>query len=577
MAARGRGRGTGRSRRGWGGPAHAHAGRGGGRAGARFPPAPGRQRAATAAATDGQDPTRARARAPERETRPGEGRRPPRRHTTPPPGRRRRQTRMGGRSGPGKRQAHRGAAPGQQPDGRRATRRLSGEGLGAGNRKSSGGKDRGPPRGGSGTLQRRLRARGRPPGHTGSHRPRPPAQGRSRGTRGCRPGPRRALATSRGSGHNHHATVTTGPQNALPHAQQRQPPCTLLDQRPSSRGAESTSPGDDHPPKAVAAGEGTTPNSGEAGFGPKRADRGHDVPSAIWSRRARRGWVGGDGEGAQSGRGPGARGGSGSGEGRAPTKTRTGPPGKRARDPTATSMRAVPRRPGRRPASAPLAGPPPREPGPTTAGTQKPHVTPAAGAQQNLRPSVWSIPESRPRGSNPQARAARPVPARHPRRQLGTGAGGRQPLARHGEAGRAGAPHPSGDTAPRGSGRTRTRTHAGAPRAGRRPGPAGSSPDSEGGGAGRGRQRAALGPAAGPADPSRRGGSAQHATVVTPHRWPLRAEEGRQLGGSGTPRHPLGSLEKAFSPRAHRPHPFVPRPGPAKRLSKGRQGLGGRG
>lgn len=267
---------------------------------------------------------------------------------------------MGGRSGPGKRQAHRGAAPGQQPDGRRATRRLSGEGLGAGNRKSSGGKDRGPPRGGSGTLQRRLRARGRPPGHTGSHRPRPPAQGRSRGTRGCRPGPRRALATSRGSGHNHHATVTTGPQNALPHAQQRQPPCTLLDQRPSSRGAESTSPGDDHPPKAVAAGEGTTPNSGEAGFGPKRADRGHDVPSAIWSRRARRGWVGGDGEGAQGGRGPGARGGSGSGEGRAPTKTRTGPPGKRARDPTATSMRAVPRRPGRRPASAPLAGPPPR-------------------------------------------------------------------------------------------------------------------------------------------------------------------------------------------------------------------------
>lgn len=240
-------------------------------------------------------------------------------------------------------------------------------------------------------------------------------------------------------------------------------------------------------------------------------------------------------------------------------------------------MRAVPRRPGRRPASAPLAGPAPREPGPTTAGTQKPHVTPAAGAQLNLRPSVWSIPESRPRGSNPQARAARPVPARHPRRQLGTGAGGRQPLARHGEAGRAGAPHPSGDTAPRGSGRTRTRTHAGTPRAGRRPGPAGSSPDSEGGGAGRGRQRAALGPTAGPAGPSRRGGSAQHATVVTPHRWPLRAEEGRRLGGSGTPRHPLGSLEKAFSPRAHRPHPFVPRPGPAKRLSKGRQGLGGRG
>ena len=86
-----------------------------------------------------------------------------------------------------------------------------------------------------------------------------------------------------------------------------------------------------------------------------------------------------------------------------------------------------------------------------------------------------------------------------------------------------------------------------------------------------------LSPTAGPADPSRRGGSAQHATVVTPHRWPLHAEEGPQLGVSSTPRHPLGSLEKAFSPRVHRPHPFVPRPGPTKRRPKGRQGLGGGG
>ncbi|XP_060975761.1 basic proline-rich protein-like [Dama dama] len=58
-----------------------------------------------------------------------------------------------------------------------------------------------------------------------------------------------------------------------------------------------------------------------------------------------------------------------------------------------------------------------------------------------------------------------------------------------------------------------------------RRGPAGPSPNSEGGGAGR------------------------IATVATAHLG------GAAAGGSGTPRLPLGSLEKAFSPRAHRPSP----------------------
>lgn len=148
------------------------------------------------------------------------------------------------------------------------------------------------------------------------------------------------------------------------------PTHTLLDQRPArglsllTRGREHFARGRPPPPphtKPLAAGEGTTPNSGEAGFGPERADRGHDTPSAIWSRRAQRGGGGpvATGRGRTAGEGSGARGGSGSGEGCAPTEARTGPPGKRARDPTATSMRAVPRRPGRQPASAPLAGPPP--------------------------------------------------------------------------------------------------------------------------------------------------------------------------------------------------------------------------
>ena len=93
-----------------------------------------------------------------------------------------------------------------------------------------------------------------------------------------------------------------------------------------------------------------------------------------------------------------------------------------------------------------------------------------------------------------------------------------------------------------------------------RRGPAGPSPDSEGGGAGRGRQRAAHGPTAGPAHPTpspHHGGGGvllcpralAVATAATAH------SGGAAAGGSGTPRLPLGSLEKAFSPRAHRPSP----------------------
>lgn len=209
-------------------------------------------------------------------------------------------------------------------------------------------------------------------------------------------------------------------------------------------------------------------------------------------------------------------------------------------------------------------------------------MTPAAGAHLSLRPSVRSIPESRPRGKQPPGESG-PTRAHTPPPVATRDGSGRETAARAARGGgtRGGAPplgrHGTARERPHAHAHARTRTHARAPRTGRRPGPAGSSPDSEGGGAGRGRQRAVLSPTAGPADPSRRGGSAQHATVVTPHRWPLHAEEGPQLGVSSTPRHPLGSLEKAFSPRVHRPHPFVPRPGPTKRRPKGRQGLGGGG
>lgn len=318
-----------------------------------------------------------------------------------------------------------------------------------------------------------------------------------------------------------------------------------------------------------ARGGGTTPNSGEAGFGPEGMDREHSAPSKPSRRAGDK--VGGKGRRRRGGGAQRATAGSawgavpGGGKG-APTKARAGPPGKRARDPTATSTRAVPRRPGT-PAGLSTLG------APSPAKNRAPTRPPPRGGPSEP-PSVRLLhPGATTRGKRPQARAARPVPARHPRRRLGTGAGGRQPLARRRARRRT----------PRGSGRararSRTRTHAGAPRARRRPGPAGSSPDSEGGGAGRGRQESDARPHRGAGRPLAERGlcptrdGSHPASVATTRRG------GAAAGGSGTPRHPLGSLEKAFSPRAHRPHPFVPLTGlrPRKRRPKGLQGLGGGG
>lgn len=74
-----------------------------------------------------------------------------------------------------------------------------------------------------------------------------------------------------------------------------------------------------------------------------------------------------------------------------------------------------------------------------------------------------------------------------------------------------------------------------------------------------GEARAAVGRA------SLRSGPTAKGPVPTRGRWPLVAATTRRggaaAGGSGTPRHPLGSLEKAVSPRAHRP-PEARRPQP---------------
>lgn len=576
MAARGRGRGTGRPHRGRGGPARAPAGRGEpGRS--PTPPHPGgRQRAAATATAAGRDPTHARARAPERGggARRRAGGTVPRPHTTPPPGRRR-QTRMGGRNGPEKHQRtgarHR---VGRQTGGGRETtaRRQGAQALETG--AATGEEDRGPPRGSTRGPQRRLprpevgRQGARGPTAQGlQHKGGPAAPEDTDPAPGGPWPPRGARAPG------HHATVTTDPPTGRSPARTTTPLRAPLDWTraglSSSQGAESPSPGDDRPPEPLGAGEGTTPNSGEAGFGPEGVDRGHSAPFSRPGEPGTR----------QGGKGRRRRGG---GAQRATADSawgavRGGRVHQRRRKPGhQVNVHGIPPPParersrdarGHRPASAPLAHLPPANRAPHRRGSTPRDPRPE-GPRLNLHPSVWSVPEPRPGGKRPQARAARPVPARHRRRRLGTGAGSRQLLARR----RAGDAHRGGVAA-----RTLARTRE-APRARRRPGPAGSSPDSEGGGAGRGRQESDARPHRGAGRPLEERGlcptrnGSHPASVATTRRG------GAAAGGSGTPRHPLGSLEKAFSPRAHRPHPFVTPPtGPRKTASQRPPGPGGRG
>lgn len=174
--------------------------------------------------------------------------------------------------------------------------------------------------------------------------------------------------------------------------------------------------------------------------------------------------------------------GTGSGKG-APTETRAGPPGKHARDPTATSTRAVPRRPQRQPASAPLASLPTSQAPPHNAQRWGPDPRdPRRGSPSPT--SIHSVhPGATPQGSASQSQAA-PTRARTPPAsgEPGTGAGGRQPplARRRGGRGAQGRPKPLGTHTPprekRGdTARMRARPHTTRPRrtgpgAGHRPG-----------------------------------------------------------------------------------------------------------
>ena len=273
----------------------------------------------------------------------------------------------------------------------------------------------------------------------------------------------------------------TGPWNALPHARRptnRAPPTpagpptraagapfSLLPPLPSltrewgrQHSARDPAPQEPQRPKGGAG----TRQTARPGLGPDTVTGGGrgeeaDARSVVqaeagWEPKAAQNgrWAGGCGEGARTKRGPDsacAEEGTGSGKG-APTETRAGPPGKHARDPTATSTRAVPRRPRRQPASAPLASLPTSQAPPTTHGAGvRTHGTPAAGARLQP-PSVRSIPEPRPREAPPKARRG-PDPRPRATRQRQSPereAGGRQPpLARRkGGRGAQGRPKPLG-------------------------------------------------------------------------------------------------------------------------------------
>ncbi|XP_052520224.1 collagen alpha-1(I) chain-like, partial [Budorcas taxicolor] len=321
-----------------------------------------------------------------------------------------------------------------------------------------------------------------------------------------------------------HTGAPSSPPTALTRAGPPAPPPSLRAPRALLR------PGT--PPARQRPGDDTHVRRGEAGSGPDRGlerGRSHARDEERRGRRRRRGGA-----------------------------------GTPARDPTATRTRGRSRdaRGAGRPRPSPERGP---RPGPAArAGEPSTRLPPSIRDRSVFRLSL--NPEARHPGHNALERGG-PDRDRTPPPAAAQGAGAGATGSPSPPAAGPEKPRPTGRRAPTrppfpqgshhgGAGRTHTAPHL--PDA--RRGPAGPSPDSEGGGAGRGRQRAAHGPTAGPAHPTpsppTEGGGVllcpralAVAMVATAH------SGGAAAGGSGTPRLPLGSLEKAFSPRARRPSP----------------------
>lgn len=423
----------------------------------------------------------------------------------------------GGRSGPGKRVAL-GAGPRSGSQNRRRRGRArekadGGEGRGAGEAVAV---EEGPR-----PAERRARGQGgkteppeasRPPEHTRGLTARGlQHQGRSRSARNG-DWPRRPARSSRGLGPTTHLHGQGSPAHGA--------------------GVPRRAPGARAPPNRsrehfarVTTGLGGRRRHprGEAHFGPGRwAARpgvcpGGAAPAATGSaarapRRRERGLAG---------RLPGTASGA------------DGPPGKHTRDPTANDTR------GRSHDAWDAGRPQP----PFGLPRARPHrrglreAPPPPGAAPSTQPPVCLsglLRDPRPEGTRPRAAAA-PTHARTPPPAAARdGSERRASRSRRGGARTGPGPLPT----PARDGRTtRTLAHTRGPAP--NDGPAGRDPPPTR----RGEAPAAVG----------KERLCPRATVVASVATTRRG--GAAAGGSGTPRHPLGSLEKAFSPRACRPRP----------------------
>ena len=286
------------------------------------------------------------------------------------------------------------------------------------------------------------------------------------------------------------------------------------------------------------------------------------------------------------------QGAAGQGRGRRPGTRKhrdtAGPPGKPARDPTATHTRGRSRdawdagRSWPSPERAPHPGP-----AAARAGVPSTHFPPSIRPShpsvrpQQIRLPPTSDPEAQHPGDTLSSEAAQTGPTQHRHRlRLGSEGGHDRRLLLTTAAG-LGEPGPTRRRAPHippfplGShhgGRPRTHgTHTAPPLAGHPAGPSGTLPQLGGGEA-----RAAVGkqaahsPTAGPAHPSPpfphggEGGFCPRAPSSRHSGPTAHTQEGQRLGAPVPQGSLLRSLEKAFSPRAHRPSPDRPSLGPTE-------------
>lgn len=295
--------------------------------------------------------------------------------------------------------------------------------------------------------------------------------------------------------------------------------------------------------------------------------------------------------GKSTGRGEGGPPRRGLGRGRATGKTTQGcPPPQVTRGGPREARDAGRPRPSKRATPRGIASSIPlsrTRPGPPTNRRRKPDTRPQATRGEPPF-SLLLHPSDSPWGPTPGVRTpcgqtahapraepgSRPCPRSAPPAAPRDGAGGRETRQRQGPGGAPPSSPPPLHTGTWG-GRAahtpaRTCQRPWRPRAGTPARPGGILPQLGGGRRGpRGSGKDSIGPlrARGPQAPN------TASAMLRRHR--SRASGGAAAGGSGTPRHPLGSLEKAFSPRACRPHPTGhPSAGPARAQDPATRGRG---